>query len=63
METYGQDFYQKDGVAKRFWKVGWGLVFVCAMTLLTQCIPQTFFARVCHVTAQALHTTPRPFIK
>jgi len=63
METYGQNFDQQDGVAKRLWSVGWGLLFVCVMTLLAQCVPQDVQHRICHAAAHTLQTTPRHFIK
>jgi hypothetical protein len=63
METYGEDVYQKDGVAKRLWRVGWGLVFVFAMTVFSQCVPQEVQHRICHAAVHALDTTPKPFIK
>jgi len=63
METYGQDFYQKDSAVKRLWRVGWGLVLVCAMTAVSQCVPQEVQNRIFHAAVHAVDTTPRPLIK
>jgi len=49
-----------DGLGKRLWKYGWGLVFVLAMTLLAEFGPRTVYSKVADapgaVSQQAVHT-------
>jgi hypothetical protein len=63
METEGKDFDHKGRVAKKLWELSWGLLFVCAMTLFSQYIPQDVPHRICHTAVHALDRAPRHFIK
>jgi len=42
-----------DGLGKRLWKYGWGLVFVLAMTLLAEYGPRTVYSKVAPAPAAA----------
>jgi hypothetical protein len=42
MRLYGKVESRADRVAKSFWRLCWGLVFVCIMTMLSERIPQQF---------------------
>jgi hypothetical protein len=35
-----------DGVARKLWKFGWGLMFVVAMTVLSEYGPRTAYSKI-----------------
>jgi len=50
MRLFGKAVNRVDVVAKRVWRISWGLAFVCTMTVLSECIPQSGRSRASSAT-------------
>jgi hypothetical protein len=38
--------YHPPGLLKKLWKLGWGLAFIIAMTILSECGPHTVYSKM-----------------